>query len=268
MTPYQTLGLAPDATEEEIKKAYKRLAMKHHPDRGGDEAKFKEVKEAYEILMNKNRVEPEMPNMDAMFNDLFRNFGFSFNHGQPQQPQNSAIQVQVPITLEETLTAQTKYVSIRRSSSTAPEYVKLNIPAGSVHGQKIRFPNLGDNKYSDLPMGDLYAIIIFDVPKDTSVLNNGDILLQRNINFIDASVGSKLVVEGIDKKQYEVVISAGTQHGTILCLKNQGILIGQKRTDLKISISVTIPKLDSVEAIQHHLNDVNSSLNNFSRGNK
>lgn len=49
---YKLLELEKSATEEQIKKAYKRMSMKHHPDRGGDEAKFKAMKEAYEVLSN------------------------------------------------------------------------------------------------------------------------------------------------------------------------------------------------------------------------
>lgn len=53
MTHYETLGVAPNATDREIEKAYRRLASKHHPDRkGGDEAKFKEVRGAYEVLID------------------------------------------------------------------------------------------------------------------------------------------------------------------------------------------------------------------------
>lgn len=52
MNAYQILGLSRTATEDDIKKAYRKLAMKHHPDReGGSEEKFKEVKEAYEYLL-------------------------------------------------------------------------------------------------------------------------------------------------------------------------------------------------------------------------
>jgi len=55
---YETLGIAKNATEDEIKKAYRRLAMKHHPDRNpdaGSEAKFKEAKEAYEMLSDADK---------------------------------------------------------------------------------------------------------------------------------------------------------------------------------------------------------------------
>lgn len=55
MTLYDTLGLQPDATADDIKKAYRRLAMQHHPDRRGDKADFQKVKEAYEVLSDPDR---------------------------------------------------------------------------------------------------------------------------------------------------------------------------------------------------------------------
>lgn len=55
MDYYATLGVKPGASKEELKAAYKKLAMEHHPDRGGDEEKFKEVTEAYEVLSGKRQ---------------------------------------------------------------------------------------------------------------------------------------------------------------------------------------------------------------------
>lgn len=54
---FQTLGLTPEATPEEIKAAYRQLALKNHPDQGGSEEEFKKIKEAYEILTNPERLE-------------------------------------------------------------------------------------------------------------------------------------------------------------------------------------------------------------------
>ena len=74
MTLYEVLGVAPDATPEQIKKAYQRLAMKYHPDRmeGGDDRHFKKIQGAYEVLSDPERRElydatgeTEKPKMDA-----------------------------------------------------------------------------------------------------------------------------------------------------------------------------------------------------------
>lgn len=52
---YKTLGVSKDASKSEIKKAFRKLAQKHHPDAGGDEAKFKEINEAYEVLSDEKK---------------------------------------------------------------------------------------------------------------------------------------------------------------------------------------------------------------------
>jgi molecular chaperone DnaJ len=68
--PYTTLGVARNASEDDIKKAYRKLAHQHHPDKaGGDEAKFKEINEAYQILS------------DPKKRSNFDNFGYAYNDG-------------------------------------------------------------------------------------------------------------------------------------------------------------------------------------------
>jgi len=52
---YETLGVTKNASKDEIKKAFRKLAHKHHPDKGGDEAKFKEINEAYQVLSNEQK---------------------------------------------------------------------------------------------------------------------------------------------------------------------------------------------------------------------
>ena len=52
---YETLGITRDSDDRDIKRAYRKMAVQHHPDKGGDEQKFKEVSEAYEILSDKDK---------------------------------------------------------------------------------------------------------------------------------------------------------------------------------------------------------------------
>ena len=78
MDPYKELGISYNATEKEIKSAYRKLAIKHHPDKGGDPEKFKQVAAAYETLTNKDKKNiydqfgSVNSNIDPM--DIFRQF--------------------------------------------------------------------------------------------------------------------------------------------------------------------------------------------------
>ena len=72
MDHYATLGVAKNATPDDIKKAYRKLASKHHPDKGGDTATFQKIEEAYRILSD--------PQQRQQYdNPMPQNFGQSFN---------------------------------------------------------------------------------------------------------------------------------------------------------------------------------------------
>ena len=75
MSHYDTLGIAKTATPEEIKRAYRKLASQHHPDKGGDTAKFQQVEEAYRVLSD--------PQQRAQYdNPQPNNIHFNFGHDQ------------------------------------------------------------------------------------------------------------------------------------------------------------------------------------------
>jgi molecular chaperone DnaJ len=136
MNYYDILGVNKNASQDEIKKAFRKKAVEHHPDKGGSEEKFKEVSEAYEILSN----EEKRRNYDRFgkegnpfangsggggFDDIFSHFndifGRGFNHQQRRQVRKgSSLRVQLQVTLEEVMKGTTKKVKYRRQKPCHP----------------------------------------------------------------------------------------------------------------------------------------------------
>lgn len=109
--PYEVLGVSRDASKEEIKKAYKKMAIRHHPDKGGDERKFQEITNAYHELTEEKPMHNEMH-----FEDIFGGAGIfsSFFGGGPPPPQyksNKTKRFQKMIHI----TMQDAYVGVKKS---------------------------------------------------------------------------------------------------------------------------------------------------------
>lgn len=80
MDPHKVLGVSKNVTDEELKKQYRNLSKKYHPDKGGDEEKFKEISEAYEKLTNPNTGDDEDPMQHIFRNHPFFQGGHPFMH--------------------------------------------------------------------------------------------------------------------------------------------------------------------------------------------
>jgi len=123
MDYYDLLGVDRAATQEDIKKAYRRKAMEHHPDRGGDEKSFKELQEAYETLSDEGKKRnydtygsaggPGQNGRSFDFNDFFAGFGMNSPFGGgPRKGQD--VNLRVDVTLAEVIAGATKKVRYRR----------------------------------------------------------------------------------------------------------------------------------------------------------
>lgn len=102
MSHYDTLGVQKGASKDEIRKAYRKLAMKEHPDKGGDAEKFKKISEAYEVLSDDEKREQydnPMPQMHGG-DDMFNFFNQMFNHGRPQARKMASFTKEVELSLE------------------------------------------------------------------------------------------------------------------------------------------------------------------------
>ncbi len=263
MDYYATLGLKRGASDEEIKKAYRQMAMKHHPDRGGDEKKFKEISQAYEALSDpeKRRIidmggDPNaQPGMGGFgqgpfefhfgtgdLNDLFgANFGFG-GFGRRPMRRNKSVNIGITITLEDVLKGKEINAEINLPSGKN-KFVNISIPPGIEHGQQIRYEGMGDNSISDMRPGDLIVSIM--IQKHTSFEREGtSIVCEKEISVWDALIGTQVEIETLDGKTLTINIPKGTQPDTVLSCRGEGLpnMRTRQRGNLLIKIKVKVPK--------------------------
>jgi len=260
MDHYSTLGVNKDASQDEIKKAYRSLASKHHPDKGGDTAKFQEIQTAYATLSDpEKRAEYDNPapqfqgghfggGMPPGFEDIFgQMFGghpfggaFSQRHRQPQR--NRTLNIQTSITLEEAFHGKDLIANLTLPSGR-DQMLEIKIPAGVQDGTVLRLAGMGDDSIPGVPKGDIHLTI--NVTSHNIFQRQGDDLVSSlNINCIDAIIGKTVNVNTIDGKTLELTIKPGTQHGQILAAAGYGM---PKMSDnrfkgrMLIQIQIVIP---------------------------
>jgi curved DNA-binding protein len=266
---YETLGVPKGASDAEIKKAYRKLAGQHHPDKGGDTARFQEIQSAYETLTDpQKRAQHDNPSPFQHFGhqgphgshfefhfggggpeDLFQQFfsqaGFGGNpfqrHQQPRR--NKDLRVQLNITLADTLQQQRKTISVQTTKGDRYN-VDVDIPRGVNNGTTIKYGQMGDNMFDTLTRGDLYVIIT--VEHDNRYEINGiNLITNLEINSIEAMLGIDKIVQGLDGTDYSIKIPQGCQYGSKFGLQGQGLfqMNTNHRGDLIVNVVVKTPTL-------------------------
>jgi curved DNA-binding protein len=261
MDYYSTLGVTRNASDDEIKKAYRKLAMKHHPDRGGDEKKFKEISEAYDVLSDPQKKQIFDMGGDPRgnqsqgggfhqgpfefhfgsnnWNDIFGGFGFG---GHRQVQKNKTINIGVEVTLQEVLNGKVLDAEITIPGGRT-KVININIPPGINDGQQIRYSGMGDNSIPHLPPGDL--LVNIRIINNTEFRREGDsLVIDRYVPVWDAILGCKIEITTLDGKDLEISVPPGTQSDTILSCKNEGLpnMRSHARGNLLIRIRVSIPR--------------------------
>lgn len=257
---YQTLGVDRNASQDDIKKAFRKLAAVHHPDRGGDTAKFQEVQAAYATLSDPGkRAEYDNPTsgfsgfnqhngMPAGFEDVINQmfgggpFGDMFRRQQPSQPRNRTLNIQTTITLEEAFFGKEMVANIMLPSGR-DQILQIKIPAGIPEGTVLRLSGMGDDSISNVPRGDIHLTVNIH-PHKVFHRTGDDLNCTLNLNCIDAMTGQVIQIETLDKKTLEVSVRPGTQHGQIMNAGGYGM---PKMSDnryqgrLLIHINIIIP---------------------------
>ena len=263
---YETLGVPKGASEDEIKRAYRKLAAKHHPDRGGDTAKFQEVQSAYETLTDpQKRAQHDNPfqhhqgpngsHFEFHFGggagpeDIFAQF-FSqgFSGGNPFQRQaqprrNKDLRINLQITLAETLSDQRRSVSVQTTKGERFT-VDVNIPRGVNNGTTIKYSQMGDNFFDTLTRGDLYVII--NIIADQRFQQHGiNLVSDLEIGGIEAMTGCDKIIQGIDGKEFNIKIPRACQYATKFGLQGQGLyqMNANVRGDLIVNVIIKTPSL-------------------------
>lgn len=246
---YKIMGVSQDASDKDIKMAYRKLARKYHPDISKEpdaEERFKEMAEAYEVLKDpKKRSEydqylkykefnpqsdgftgrrtQEQPFQEFHFDsDFFETlFGHSRYQQQPMTGQN--YHGKITISLEEAYHGAVKnlQVPVEQGTETKIQTLKVKIPPGVKSGQQIRLAGQGGSGSGGGARGDLYLTVEVMKHPTFDVMEN-DIYLTLPITPWEAALGATVVIPTLAGK-IDLKIPPGSQGGQKLRIKNRGL---------------------------------------------
>jgi len=248
---YQTLGVAKNATPDDIKKAYRRLAAIHHPDKGGDTAEFQKVQAAYETLSDpqkKQQYDNPSPfgpqghpggfpggfsfSMNGFdMNDIFgQMFGGRPHNGRPQQP---SYRTTVWVTLEQVYSGDEQVLQLQVGGTA--HTVKITIPQGITNGQSMRFDNL---------IKDSILVVEFRIQPHPRFQRHGnDLVSEQEVSVLDLIAGGAFKFTTISGKELDVTIKQGTQPGSQLRIQSEGMISSFGKGDQYILLKGVIPAI-------------------------
>lgn len=244
---YKRLGVDNSATADQIKAAYRKQAMKTHPDKGGDAEQFKKLSEAYEVLSDtKKRSMYDKFGKDGLsgaggqggnanfgnFNDLFRGFGGFSGFSMP-------IMMQLDLSLEDLYKGKEISMSTRGDTN-----IKIKIEPGMFGGQQLMSRGqVVDSKGT--PRDVIFRIN--EIRHSVFQRKNADLLMDLKISLREALLGFERMVKHLDGKEFWVRARKGeiTNGNDVLMLRDMGMPVyGQPtvRGRLFVKIRVEFPK--------------------------
>ncbi|MFL2549669.1 MAG: DnaJ C-terminal domain-containing protein [Gammaproteobacteria bacterium] len=270
MDYYEILGLSKGASDDEIKKAFKKKAMKFHPDRTGNdksaETKFKEAKEAYDVLSDpqKKSMYDQYGTTDfgggfgggfggrsqggfnaSGFEDVFEDlFGDIFGGGRARNPnrayKGADLEYHLQLTLEEAAFGIEKVVKFRTKNED--KEISVSVPAGVDNGDRVRLSGKGEPGINQGPPGDLFIRVVLE--KHSIFERDGNNLYCNvPISFAEATLGAEIEIPTLSNNKVSIDIPPGTQTGKYFRLRGKGIksVRGGNIGDLMCSVQIETP---------------------------
>ena len=253
MNPYDTLGIKPGASEQEAKKAFKKLAMKHHPDRGGDENKFKEINEAYERITEPEKFRDEQSpggfryQRGASVDDIFSDF-FGF-HGNNREQRQASVQLSLWISLEDVARGGDRQVSLQSNDGT--QAVNITIPRGVLDNTNVRYPGLG-------PSGqDLIVVFRIRPHHKFTRIKSVDLSYEHEVDIWTLLLGGTVKITTLLGNSLTLKVAPKTNPGTQLRVRGEGIQNSRQTGDLYVKLKAVMPDNisdDLLEILRQKLN--------------
>ena len=230
MDHYSTLGVSKNAAPDEIKKAYRKLASQHHPDKGGDKAKFQDIQAAYDTLSNPDkRQQYDNPapqgfhqqggvpsGFEHIFSQMFGG-GNPFNPfgQQRQQPQQQVFRTTINISLEQAFHGGEQILKLQ--TPTNVHAVTIQIPKGIQNGNQMKIDNILDGAS---------LIVDFRIENHLKYDRQGnDLISNHSISVFDLVIGTTFEFKTLSGKTLEVTVKPRTQPHMQLKLSGQGMPI-------------------------------------------
>ena len=254
---YAALGVPRTATAAEIKQAFRKLASQHHPDKGGDTAKFQAIQAAYAVLGDEQkRAEYDNPQPQfggfggfgggPQFNDIFSQMFGGAGFGQ-QHPRRNHVRMTLYISLLDVAHGGKKAVAV--ATSQGQSTVELDVPLGLNDGDNIQ--------YGGLAPGGQDLVITFRIRPEPAWHRDGlNLTVDHSISVWDLILGTDITVNNILGHSLTVRVPPRCQANAVLRLRSQGLRDRRgAQGDMFVKLNARIPATlapELVEAIEKY----------------